>query len=204
MWQSGMLDVIRKVTTMPKAKQRKTRAKAKQKRMRATLKQGRTKTPHKKGKFIGCLEAVADEADVMKNPVSQGGEDLYPFPHIDPDYPLQKVILPNNIRVQTMCVPLSHGRWLAAQVQEGTAAVAETKERAEDAVRANVRRQNATHDFFESVSAAELARTQGVRPIRRVDQIRAFSAPDPAEADWFAREVRRWRREGLPARKVAR
>lgn len=50
------------------------------------------------------------------------------------------------------------------------------------------------YDFWTSVSAGELARVQGVRPIRRLGQVRAFTDPNPAEADWFAREVRRWRR----------
>ena len=51
------------------------------------------------------------------------------------------------------------------------------------------------YDFWTSASADELARSQGVQPIRRLGQVRTFSDPNPVEADWFAREVRRWRHE---------
>jgi len=54
------------------------------------------------------------------------------------------------------------------------------------------------YDFFASVSATELARSQGVQPIRRLGQIRPLSDPDPEQAEWLARELRRWRCEGLP------
>jgi hypothetical protein len=53
-------------------------------------------------------------------------------------------------------------------------------------------------DFYASVSAEEVARSQGVQPIRRLGQIRTFSDPDPAQAEWLAREVRRWRCEDPP------
>jgi hypothetical protein len=59
----------------------------------------------------------------------------------------------------------------------------------------NMRRDIPGYDFWTSVSSDELARAQGVQPIRRLGQIRAFSEPDPSEADWLAREVRRWRHE---------
>ena len=49
-------------------------------------------------------------------------------------------------------------------------------------------------DFFASPSAAELARAQGIARIRKPGQIRGFSDPDPKEAEWFARQVRIWRR----------
>jgi hypothetical protein len=72
------------------------------------------------------------------------------------------------------------------------------KHEAEETVRANRRPQRPNYDFYARVSAAELARSQGVHSIRRLGQIRAFSDPDPKQAEWFVREVRRWRREGLP------
>ena len=50
-------------------------------------------------------------------------------------------------------------------------------------------------DFYASPSAAELAIAQGVEPVRRAGDIRPFSDPDPKEAEWFVRQVRRWRRE---------
>ena len=53
-------------------------------------------------------------------------------------------------------------------------------------------------DFYAGLSAAELARSQRVQPILKVGQLRTFSNPDPKEADWLAREVRRWRRERGP------
>jgi hypothetical protein len=53
-------------------------------------------------------------------------------------------------------------------------------------------------DFFASPSAAELARAQGITRIRKLGQIRSFSQPDPKEAEWFARQVRIWRRERKP------
>jgi hypothetical protein len=77
------------------------------------------------------------------------------------------------------------------------AAAAPSMERqANEATATNARRDIPGHDFWTVLSANELARSQGVQPIRRVGQIRAFSEPDPSEADWLAREVRRWRREG--------
>ena len=54
------------------------------------------------------------------------------------------------------------------------------------------------NDFWTALSAEDLARVQGVQPIRKLGQIRTFSEPDEAEAEWFAREVRRWRNEGRP------
>ena len=62
-------------------------------------------------------------------------------------------------------------------------------------------RQSAAHDFFANISAEELARAQRVKPIQRVEEIPAFSAPDPDEASWFAQGVQRWRREGRSVRK---
>jgi len=50
-------------------------------------------------------------------------------------------------------------------------------------------------DFFASPSAAELANAQGVEPVRRAGDIHPFDHPDPKEAEWFVRQVRRWRRE---------
>ena len=50
-------------------------------------------------------------------------------------------------------------------------------------------------EFYASPSAAELAIAQGVEPVRRAGDIRPFSDPDPKEAEWFVRQVRRWRRE---------
>ena len=118
---------------------------------------------------------AADDADSPKGHSPRGGEDLPLFPPI-------------------VCAPLGDGRWLATEVQERTAAVGDTKERAEDAVRTKLRRRSVGAEFFNNVSASELARTQGVKPVQRIGQIRTFSVPDPAEADWFARMVRRWRR----------
>jgi len=60
---------------------------------------------------------------------------------------------------------------------------------------ANMRRELSGYDFWTSASADELARSQGVQPIRRLGQVQTFSDPNPVEADWFAREVRRWRHE---------
>lgn len=59
-------------------------------------------------------------------------------------------------------------------------------------------RKTIVGDFWSSMSAAELVRLQGVQPICKLGQIRTFSEPDEAEAEWFAREVRRWRNEGRP------
>jgi hypothetical protein len=50
-------------------------------------------------------------------------------------------------------------------------------------------------DFFASLSAADLVRVQGVSAIGK-GGIRGFSDADPKEAEWFARELRRWRRRG--------
>jgi len=58
--------------------------------------------------------------------------------------------------------------------------------------------ERAVFDFFASPSAAELARAQGITRIRKLGQIRGFSDPDPKEAEWFARQVRIWRRETRP------
>jgi hypothetical protein len=74
-------------------------------------------------------------------------------------------------------------------------AVIHWAERAEDTVRPSVSPQGSDYDFYARVSASELARSQGVHPIRRLGQIRTFRDPHPEEADWFAREVRRWRCE---------
>jgi hypothetical protein len=52
-------------------------------------------------------------------------------------------------------------------------------------------------DFFASPTAAQLVSAQGVEPVRRAGDIRPFNDPDPKEAEWFARQVRRWRREDL-------
>lgn len=49
--------------------------------------------------------------------------------------------------------------------------------------------------FYDSSSAADLADRQGVRPIRRLGQLRSFADPDPKEAEWFARQIRKWRTE---------
>jgi hypothetical protein len=49
-------------------------------------------------------------------------------------------------------------------------------------------------DFFASLSATELVRLQGVGPIGK-GGIRGFRDADPKEAEWLARELRRWRRE---------
>jgi hypothetical protein len=50
-------------------------------------------------------------------------------------------------------------------------------------------------DFYASPSAAELASAQGVEPVRQAGDIRPFDDPDPKQAEWFVRQVRRWRRE---------
>jgi hypothetical protein len=78
---------------------------------------------------------------------------------------------------------------------EGAAAPSMERQ-ANEATSTNARRNIPSYDFWTVVSADELARSQGVQPIRRLGQIRTFSDPDPNEADWFARAVRRWRREG--------
>jgi hypothetical protein len=54
-------------------------------------------------------------------------------------------------------------------------------------------------DFFASPSAADLVRAQGVHRIGKPGQVRGFSDPDPKEAEWLARELRRWRCDGLTA-----
>jgi len=60
---------------------------------------------------------------------------------------------------------------------------------------------SAAFDFYADLSAAELPRSQGVKPIRKAGQIRTFSNADPKEADWLAREIRRWRREAARGRR---
>jgi hypothetical protein len=50
-------------------------------------------------------------------------------------------------------------------------------------------------DFYASPTAAELVSAQGVEPVRQAGDIRPFDDPDPKEAEWFVRQVRRWRRE---------
>jgi hypothetical protein len=116
----------------------------------------------------------------------------------------EETTVPLSSLPKTVCVHLSNGRWLGTEVRPETAAVADTKQQAEDAVRNNVRRKRSSYDFYTSLSAADLAKSQGVKPIRRVGQIHAFSAPDPMEANWLAREVRRWRREGRSQRRFVR
>ena len=54
-------------------------------------------------------------------------------------------------------------------------------------------------DFFASASAADLVQAQGVHRIGKPGQVRGFSDPDPKEAEWLARELRRWRCDGLTA-----
>lgn len=46
----------------------------------------------------------------------------------------------------------------------------------------------------------ELARAQGVRPIREVDDLHTGSWPDDENVDDFIRAVRLWRREGTRLR----
>jgi hypothetical protein len=58
--------------------------------------------------------------------------------------------------------------------------------------------ERSVFDFFALPSAAGLARAQGVGRIRKPGQIRGFSDPDPKEAEWFARQVRIWRRDTRP------
>jgi len=57
------------------------------------------------------------------------------------------------------------------------------------------RSQASVFDFYASPSAAELASAQGVEPVRHAGDIRPFSNANPKEAEWFVRQVRRWRRE---------
>ena len=66
---------------------------------------------------------------------------------------------------------------------------------ARPAARNGHRSLSGVFDFCASPSAAELAIAQGVEPVRRAGDIRPFSDPDPKEAEWFVRQVRRWRRE---------
>jgi hypothetical protein len=189
---------------MPRLKYRKKRAAPSSRgKAGAAIKQKRKRAAQARGTRIEYLEAVAEEGS-LRTPLGERRPDLYPFPHIDPGDPFQRIVLPNNVPVHTVCVPLGNGRWLATEVPEGTAAVANSKASAEDAVRTNVSRKCSTHDFFRTISAAELARSQGVRPIRRVGQIRTLSTPDPTEANWLAREVKRWRREGQSLRRMSR
>lgn len=87
------------------------------------------------------------------------------------------------------------------KVVDGVKAVPTSRKSAHGPVISGVKEEAESaphHDFYASVSAAELASLQGVQPIRRLGQIRTFSDPDPAQAEWLAREVRRWRCEGLP------
>ena len=67
---------------------------------------------------------------------------------------------------------------------------------ATEAVKNGDRVQKRADDFFASPSAAELVRAQGVSRIVKPGQIRGFTDPDPKEADWLARELRRWRSNG--------
>jgi hypothetical protein len=86
----------------------------------------------------------------------------------------------------------------------GKAAQQKDRKRTKDSVSRESHRngsntaKGAVFDFFASPSAAELARAQGVTRIRKVGQIRSFSDPDPKEAEWFARQVRIWRRKSRP------
>ena len=77
-------------------------------------------------------------------------------------------------------------------------AIRGTKQEAGDALERIARPRGSAYDFFANVSAADLARAQRVQPIRKLGQIRTFSDPDPKEADWLVRKVRRWRSEGQP------
>jgi hypothetical protein len=86
-------------------------------------------------------------------------------------------------------VPINDGRWLAFQI-----AVRDTKQEAEDAVTSSRHRLEPAYDFYAEMSAAELVRRQGVKPVLKLGQIRSFSNPNPAEAESFARQVRSWRR----------
>ena len=110
---------------MPKAKRRKTIVKAKARRAaskagdrkkKATAKRRRkTIERNKTEKFSGYVKVATEDADLPKGHSPQRGEDLNVFPHI-------------------LCAPLGDGRWLATEVRERTAAVRDTKERADDGV----------------------------------------------------------------------
>jgi len=72
------------------------------------------------------------------------------------------------------------------------------KQRTEAAQRDGGRTSKApTNEFFASPSAADLVRLQGVPPIGK-GGIRGFSDADPKEAEWFSRQLRRWRRDRSP------
>jgi hypothetical protein len=88
-------------------------------------------------------------------------------------------------------------------VKKDTAAISDTKQEAEAAVRRNARSQESPYDFYTPLSATALARSQGVNGIRKLGQIRTFSNTDPKEAELFLREVRRWRREDRSGRRTA-
>jgi hypothetical protein len=99
---------------------------------------------------------------------------------------------------ETVCFPLPDGTWLAIQVLPENAACGPTKREAEEAVRQKVALRDRTlrSDFFGELDPARLTREQHVGAVHRLGQIRSIPQPDPEEADWLARQVRRWRREG--------
>jgi hypothetical protein len=103
-----------------------------------------------------------------------------------------------TVSTETVCIRLPDGTWLAVRVLPDHAATGRTKREAEEAVRQQVALKDgqSTSGFFAPLSPALIARQQGVRPVRRLGQLRGFRNPDPKEAEWLARQVRRWRREG--------
>jgi hypothetical protein len=48
---------------------------------------------------------------------------------------------------------------------------------------------------------AELAKVQRVKPVRGTGEFAVASDPDPAEAEWLARQLRVWRADSKHAKK---
>jgi hypothetical protein len=102
-----------------------------------------------------------------RNPAAQVED--YPFPHMGPSYPIQKAILAkSSVAVNTLCVQLEDGSWIAVAMRPDNSGFGRTKAEAEESVRRRMSVPAGEDDDALDLAAIELHRHEKMVPLERL------------------------------------
>ena len=101
-----------------------------------------------------------------RNPAAQNRPQENPFPHPDPNYPVQKVIMTRTlVSVETLAVKLPTGEWIAVELRPGNYATGRSRAEAEQAVRRRVANPANNEDTWDA-AVVEARRSEPKRPFQ--------------------------------------
>lgn len=107
-----------------------------------------------------------------RNPVAQCQPESYPFPHLEPNFPVQRVIAGETL-METLAAKLPDGKWIAVELRPGAFATGSTKAAAEAAIRRKLKAQNPEGSLDEDAIDREVIRKrrgEKSHPISRLAQ----------------------------------